>query len=102
MVGISDSTFCSWVQERNRKQEKDAAASAAFKAERSQRLAAITGEIDQSEVRLWVIDERRYGLLLVIRRVWARRGVRVLAPYKKVYQLGYLHEALFTSGCGVK
>jgi transposase len=78
--------------------KKDAAASAAFKAELSQRIAAITGEIDQSEVRLWVMDEHRYGLLPVIRRVWARRGVRVHAPYKTVYQWGYLHEALEVDG----
>ena len=78
--------------------KKDAAASAAFKAELSTRIAAITGEIDQSEVRLWVMDEHRYGLLPVIRRVWARRGVRVHAPYKTVYQWGYLHEALEVDG----
>ena len=78
--------------------KKDAAASAAFRAELSTRIAAITGEIDQSEVRLWVMDEHRYGLLPVIRRVWARRGVRVHAPYKTVYQWGYLHEALEVDG----
>jgi|GEM_PF-3875759 len=35
---------------------KDAAVSAVFKAELSQRVAAITGEVDQSEVRLWMMD----------------------------------------------
>ena len=30
----------------------------------------------------------------MIRRVWAKRGVRVHAPYKTNYQWGYLHEAL--------
>jgi transposase len=49
-------------------------------------------------VRIWVLDEHRYGLLPVIRRVWARKGVRVHAPYKTTYQWGYLHEALEVDG----
>jgi len=49
-------------------------------------------------VRLWVLDEHRYGLLPVIRRVSARRGVRVHAPYATQYQWGYLHEALEVDG----
>ena len=49
-------------------------------------------------VRLWVLDEHRYGLLPVIHRVWARRGVRVHAPYATKYQWGYLHEALEVDG----
>jgi hypothetical protein len=44
------------------------------------------------------LDEQRYGLLPVIRRVWARKGVRVHAPYKTTYQWGYLHEALEVDG----
>jgi transposase len=49
-------------------------------------------------VRVWVLDEHRYGLLPVIRRVWGRRGVRVHAPYATRYQWGYLHEALEVDG----
>ena len=49
-------------------------------------------------MRLWVLDEHRYGLLPVIRRVWARRGVRVHAPYATRYQWGDLHEALEVDG----
>ena len=45
-------------------------------------------------MRIWVLGEHRYGLLPVIRRVWAKRGVRVHAPYKTNYKWGYLHEAL--------
>jgi hypothetical protein len=45
-------------------------------------------------VRLWVLDEHRYGLLPVIRRCWALKGVRVHLPYAIRYQWGYLHEAL--------
>ncbi len=49
-------------------------------------------------MRLWVLDEHRYGLLPVIRRVWGQRGVRVHAPYATRYQWGYLHEALEVDG----
>ena len=49
-------------------------------------------------MRIWVLDEHRYGLLPVIRRVWARKGVRVHAPYKTTYQWGYLHEAMEVDG----
>ena len=45
-----------------------------------------------------MLDEHRYGLLPVIRRVWARRGVRVHAPYATKYKWGYLHEALEVDG----
>ena len=38
------------------------------------------------------------GCLPVIRRVWARKGVRVHAACKMTYQWGYLHEALEVDG----
>jgi len=75
--------------------KKDAQAAAAFKAALSEKIQTVVGENTEGRaVRIWVMDEHRYGLLPVIRRVWARRGVRVHAPYKTVYQWGYLHEAL--------
>ena len=49
-------------------------------------------------VWIWVLDEHRYGLLPVIRRVWGRKGVRGHAPYKTTYQWGYMHEALEVDG----
>lgn len=49
-------------------------------------------------MRLWVLDEHRYGLLPVIRRVWGLRGVRVHAPYATRYQWGCLHEAMEVDG----
>jgi len=78
--------------------KKDPKAAAAFKAELSGKLEALVGQSTEQPVRIWVLDEHRYGLLPVIRRVWARRGVRVHAPYKTVYQWGYLHEALEVDG----
>jgi transposase len=64
----------------------------------SNRLAKVAGTSPDKPVRIWVLDEHRYGLLPVIRRVWARKGVRVHAPYKTTYQWGYLHEALEVDG----
>ena len=49
-------------------------------------------------MRVWVLDEHRYGLLPVIRQVWDRRGVQVHEPYPTRYQWGYLHEALEVVG----
>lgn len=78
--------------------KKDPAKANAFKAELPARLTELVGSAPAQPVRLWVLDEHRYGLLPVIRRVWARRGVRVHAPYATRYKWGYLHEALEVDG----
>lgn len=83
---------------RKSHRKKDQAASDAFKAELPGKLSAVVGESPGKPVRLWVLDEHRYGLLPVIRRVWSRRGVRVHAPYATTYKWGYLHEALEIDG----
>jgi transposase len=78
--------------------KKDPAKALAFKAELPARLPRIVGPTPNRPVRLWVLDEHRYGLLPVLKRVWGRRGVRVHAPYATRYQWGYLHEALEVDG----
>jgi transposase len=78
--------------------KKDAAAAEAFKTELASRLAAASVGADLQRVRLWVLDEHRYGLLPVIRQCWALRGVRVHVPYATRYQWRYLHEALEVDG----
>jgi len=80
--------------------KKDAAKASAFKQELPQKLEALAGrELRQGRrVRLWVLDEHRYGLLPVIRRIWGLAGVRVHAPYQTRYKWGYLHEALEVDG----
>ena len=78
--------------------KKDAKAAEAFRIELSDKIANVVGENTQRSLRIWVLDEHRYGLLPVIRRVWARRGVRLHAPYKTNYKWGYLHEALEVDG----
>lgn len=78
--------------------KKDPAKAAKFKVELPAKLTEVVGPASVQPVRLWVLDEHRYGLLPVIRRVWARRGVRVHAPYATRYKWGYLHEALEVDG----
>jgi transposase len=78
--------------------KQDPAKAAKFKVELPARLRAVVGPAPAQPVRLWVLDEHRYGLLPVLRRVWGRRGVRVHAPYATRYQWGYLHEALEVDG----
>ena len=78
--------------------KKDTKAAEEFRADLSNRLTKAVGTFPDKPVRIWVLDEHRYGLLPVIRRVWARKGVRVHAPYKTTYQWGYLHEALEVDG----
>lgn len=83
---------------RKSHRKKDQAASDAFRAELPQRLTEVVGRNPDKPVRIWVLDEHRYGLLPVIRRVWSFRGVRVHAPYATTYKWGYLHEALEIDG----
>jgi transposase len=78
--------------------KKDAAATTAFQRDLAELLGAASAGNDGQRVRLWVLDEHRYGLLPVIRRCWALRGVRVHVPYATRYQWGYLHEALEVDG----
>lgn len=80
--------------------KKDPAKAAAFKVELPAKLETLVGPAARAgqPVRLWVLDEHRYGLLPVIRRVWGQRGVRVHAPYATRYQWGYLHEAMEVDG----
>lgn len=78
--------------------KKDPAKAAKFKVELPAKLTEVVGPAPVQPVRLWVLDEHRYGLLPVIRRVWSRRGVRVHAPYATRYKWGYLHEALEIDG----
>lgn len=77
--------------------KKDQAKSDAFRASLAERLAQVVGT-DERRVRVWVLDEHRYGLLPVIRRIWGKRGVRVHAPYATKYKWGYLHEAMEVDG----
>jgi transposase len=77
--------------------KKNPAKAAIFRQELASRLGETVGT-DPRRVRVWVLDEHRYGLLPVIRRIWGQRGVRVHAPYATKYRWGYLHEAMEVDG----
>lgn len=77
---------------------KDTAKSEAFKKNLASKLAIHSQTHPGMKVRVWVLDEHRYGLLPVIRRCWGKRGVRVHAPYVTKYKWGYLHEAMEVDG----
>jgi transposase len=51
----------------------------------------------QASVELWAIDEHRIGLKPILRRVWAPRGQRPVAPiqhrYAWRYLVGFVHPA---------
>lgn len=78
--------------------KKDAAKAEEFKTALAAKLAALSAGVEDRPLRLWVLDEHRYGLLPVIRRCWSLKGVRVHVPYATRYQWGYLHEALEVDG----
>ena len=76
---------------------KDAAAAAAFKVELADRLQGL-GVPAGARVRIWVADEHRYGLISVLRKVWALRGHKPVAPYQTRYEWGHLYAALEVAG----
>ena len=76
--------------------KKDAAKAEAFKASLAEKLAEASAGAE-GPVRLWVLDEHRYGLLPVIRRCWGLRGeCRVPAAAHAVR----LRRARFPAGDG--
>jgi transposase len=54
----------------------------------------------EASVHLWVIDEMRFGLQPVTRRVWTLPGVEVVVPVCPRYQWGYTWGALEIGGGG--
>jgi hypothetical protein len=53
--------------------------------------ALIATQYPGQTAALWTEDEHRLGLLPVIRRVWAVRGQRPLAPVSRRYQWSYVY-----------
>jgi transposase len=77
--------------------QKDVAASVAFQQTLCEQLKNLN-VVGGKRVRVWVVDEHRYGLIPVVRRCWTLRGVRPTAPYQTKYQWGYLYSALEVDG----
>lgn len=77
--------------------QKDAAQVEAFQQTLSERLKSLS-VAGGRRVRIWVVDEHRYGLIPVVRKCWTLRGLRPVAPYQTKYQWGYLYTALEVDG----
>ena len=77
--------------------KKDGAEAADSKAHLFDRLSAL-GIPAGSRVRVWVMDEARYGLHDRLRRCWGRRGVRLVKRMQMDYEWGYLFGALDVIG----
>ena len=73
--------------------QQDPAATAAFRAELEPRLEALHLPKDRA-VKIWVADERRFGLHTQSRRCWALRGQRVVRPREQRYEWEYVYGAV--------
>jgi transposase len=88
--------------------KKNPDAAAAFKGSVAEKLEAL-GLAAGSRVKVWFMDEARFGLHTELRRVWTRRGVRPVVSRQIKYQWDYLYGALglvqgdthFAHLCGV-
>jgi hypothetical protein len=54
-------------------------------------VAAVTAAHPTATVMVWAEDEHRLGLLPVLRRVWAPRGQRPVAPVRRTYEGLYVY-----------
>ena len=52
----------------------------------------------ETSVHIWVMDEMRFGLQPVTRRMWTLKGVEIIAPVNPRYQWGYTYGALEVCG----
>jgi len=73
--------------------KKNAAHAAEFQAHLFDKLMALPVPPDRP-VRVWVVDESRYGLHSFTRRCWGLRGHRIVKPAQQKYQWGYVYGAL--------
>lgn len=68
-----------------------------FRSTLCEQLHAQNVPLEQS-VHLWVVDEMRFGLQPVTRRVWTLPGTEVILPVEPRYQWGYTYGALEVCG----
>jgi len=73
--------------------KKNEAKAAAFKEHVFEELKELNVPCERP-VRVWVLDECRYGLHSFTRRCWGLRGVRVVKRVQQKYQWGYVYGAL--------
>jgi len=73
--------------------KKDPAAAVAFRDELDQRLDALKIPAG-SQVKLWVMDEARFGLHTEMRRLWGIKGQRPVVTRQIKYEWDYLYGSL--------
>lgn len=77
--------------------KKDPAAAGLFREELARKLEAL--ELPGgSRIKLWMMDEARFGLHTEVRRLWARKGQRPVVTRQIKYQWDYLYGALDVVG----
>ena len=77
--------------------KKQPQAEQSFKEQLCEKLEAL-GIESGSEVKVWVMDEARFGLHTEMRRVWTLRGKRPLVAKQIKYEWDYLYGALSVIG----
>lgn len=73
--------------------KKDPAASEAFRNELGQRLESLKIPAG-SKVKIWVMDEARFGLHTEMRRLWSLKGQRPVVTRQIKYEWDYLYGSL--------
>ena len=73
--------------------KKDPDAAEAFKRSVAEKLEALEIQAG-SHVKVWFMDEARFGLHTEMRRVWTLKGARPVVPRQIKYQWDYLYGAL--------
>lgn len=77
--------------------KKDPAAAGRFREALAENLEAL--ELPSgSRVKLWMMDEARFGLHTELRRLWARKGQRPVVSRQIKYEWDYLYGALDVIG----
>lgn len=77
--------------------KKDPAAAEAFREDLAQKLEALDVP-PGSRVKLWMMDEARFGLHTELRRMWACKGQRPVVTQQIKYEWDYLYGSLDVIG----
>lgn len=77
--------------------KKKPAAAEEFKSELAAKLEALAIPAG-SRVKIWFMDEARFGLHTALRRVWTLRGLRPVVTRQIKYEWEYLYGALSVTG----
>lgn len=78
---------------RPRHSKQDSAATDAFREQLGEKLDAL-GLEPGTRAKIWVMDEARFGLHTMLRRVWSVRGSRPVVECQIKYEWDYLYGSL--------